>query len=217
MEKLDLKRITVICIDGRELTNEDIEHHRVLANHMLSIANYGAFKMFMSRPIEIPGANVSILDHSFRGYVGYSKFCISELYKHIDTEYVLLYHSDSFILNPELWSDDFLKYDYIGAPWPLYMGWPTEGNQVGNGGFSIRTKRLHELIKNYRHGSENEDTFIVGTHKQDLINNGFTIAPVDVAKRFSLENPMDESHNIDTVFGFHAKRYLDEAMKKIRK
>lgn len=215
MEKLNLKNITAICIDGRNLTKEDINHHEILAKHMLGIANYGGFKMFMSCDLKITGAEVNILEDQYRGYVGYSSFCIRELYKHIDTDYCLLYHSDSFITNPELWSEDFLKYDYIGAPWPLYMGWPTFGHQVGNGGFSIRTKKLHEFIKNFHHSSENEDTFIVGTHYNDLIQNGFTIAPLDVATRFSIENPMDENHNIDTTFGFHAKNLLDQAMKKI--
>jgi hypothetical protein len=36
-----------------------------------------------------------------------------------DTEFAILVHEDGFIVNPECWSDEFLKYDYIGAPWPI--------------------------------------------------------------------------------------------------
>ena len=32
--------------------------------------------------------------------------------------------TDGFIVHPEMWRDEFLKYDYIGAPWPL----PKEGD-----------------------------------------------------------------------------------------
>lgn len=216
MEKINLSNVTLVCIDGRmDLSDKDLEHHRFLAKHMLNVANYGSFKMFLSREADIEGADVSILDPWYMGYVGYSRFCIKELHNHIDQDYVLLYHSDSFIVNPGLWDTEFLKYDYIGAPWPLYMGWPKEGNQVGNGGFSLRSKKLHNFIKDFRHTSENEDTFIVGSHFEDLMENGFKIAPLDVASKFSLENPMDDNHNLDTVFGFHSKRYFEDAMKKI--
>ena len=27
---------------------------------------------------------------------------------------------DGHIVNPHLWTNEFLKYDYIGAPWPKF-------------------------------------------------------------------------------------------------
>ena len=45
----------------------------------------------------------------------YSKFILHELYKYINTEFCLIIHDDGFIINPHLWSDSFLEYDYIGA------------------------------------------------------------------------------------------------------
>ena len=44
---------------------------------------------------------------------------IYSLHEYIDTEFVILIHNDGFIVNPEKWDSNFLKYDYIGAPWPL--------------------------------------------------------------------------------------------------
>jgi hypothetical protein len=38
--------------------------------------------------------------------------------KHVDTEFAILVHEDGFIVNPECWRW-VLKYDYIGAPWPI--------------------------------------------------------------------------------------------------
>ncbi len=47
---------------------------------------------------------------------------IYNLPKHIDTEFALLIHDNGFVVNPESWKDEFLNYDYIGAPWPLPRG-----------------------------------------------------------------------------------------------
>lgn len=48
-----------------------------------------------------------------------------ELGDYIHTDYVLLVHYDGFVVHPEKWQDEFLKYDYIGAPWPI----PADGKQ----------------------------------------------------------------------------------------
>ena len=44
---------------------------------------------------------------------------IYELPKHVDTEFAMLIHDDGFVVNPESWKEEFLEYDYIGAPYPL--------------------------------------------------------------------------------------------------
>ena len=49
---------------------------------------------------------------------------VYELGDHIHTDYAMSVHADGFIVHPEMWRDEFLKYDYIGAPWPL----PKEGD-----------------------------------------------------------------------------------------
>ena len=49
---------------------------------------------------------------------------VYELGEHINTEFALIVHADGFVVNPEMWRDEFLDYDYIGAPWPL----PPEGD-----------------------------------------------------------------------------------------
>ncbi len=42
---------------------------------------------------------------------------IYKLGKYIETEFAILIHDDGFIVNPESWREEFLNYDYIGAPW----------------------------------------------------------------------------------------------------
>ena len=42
------------------------------------------------------------------------------------------------------WRDEFLEYDYIGAPWNVPAG---SRNNIGNGGFSLRRKFLEVSSK----------------------------------------------------------------------
>jgi Protein of unknown function (DUF5672) len=54
-----------------------------------------------------------------------------------DSEKILIYQEDSIIFHGNI--EPFLKYDYIGAPWPKEKKY-NEKN-VGNGGFSLRTRK----------------------------------------------------------------------------
>ena len=46
----------------------------------------------------------------------YNYKMIFEFGRHIHTDYVLQIHADGFVVHPEMWRDEFLDYDYIGAP-----------------------------------------------------------------------------------------------------
>ena len=48
----------------------------------------------------------------------------------------MIYQEDSVIFHNEI--NKFLKYDYVGAPWPMNKNDNKLG--VGNGGFSLRSK-----------------------------------------------------------------------------
>ena len=53
-------------------------------------------------------------------------------------EKLLLYQEDTCIFKTNI--DDFIMYDYIGAPWPKNQ--KDNSLQVGNGGFSLRTRQI---------------------------------------------------------------------------
>jgi len=91
-------------------------------------------------PLEIDGVEVIIIP-SIKSKEQYSKFVIKELYKYFITDYVLLTQHDSWVLDYSAWEDYFLTYDYIGASW-LYQ----HGRNVGNGGFSLRSKKLQTIL-----------------------------------------------------------------------
>jgi hypothetical protein len=43
-------------------------------------------------------------------------------------------------------------------------------------------------------------------NKQFLENNGVKIANYELARKFAVENPLDDNHTIDKCFGFHQRR-----------
>ncbi len=115
----------------------------------------------------------------FQGLDGYSNFVIRELHKHVATGHCLLVQWDGYILNPLSWLPKFLEFDYIGAPW--------HGNVVGNGGFSLRSKKLLKATAGFADAAHPEDNFICRKHRQELERNGIKFAPADMARQFSIE------------------------------
>lgn len=144
---------------------------------------------------------------------------IYELGDHIKTDYALIVHADGFVVNPEMWRDEFLDYDYIGAPWPL----PPEGDtttyrdkdgnicRVGNSA-GIRSKRLMDYPKKanitwegeYAYGKMwfYEDGFICCKIRHLLEAEGMKIAPLEVAKYYAHEKMIPEVQGI-IPFAFH--------------
>ncbi len=121
---------------------------------------------------------------------------------------------DSWVLDADRWTNEFLGYDYIGAPWPLLPGslWDrmgyVKGRNVGNGGFSLRSTALMRHCQNLTLWLP-EDDAICRKHRAALEAKGFRWAPEELAARFSFEYIPAEG-----TFGFHGKhnfpRVLDE-------
>lgn len=157
------------------------------------------------------GAVKNIRDDNCTNIDEWNKAIIYELPKHIQTTHCLLIHPDGYVINPEMWTNRWLKYDYIGAPWPMpkdnYSYRDEEGNlvRVGNS-VSLRSKKLLDLIaqrewKSY-YGNTNEDGFICCHNRKWLESKGCKFAPLQVAKYFSKEHEIDENKGLKT-FMFH--------------
>ena len=139
----------------------------------------------------------------------------------MEFELVMIVQLDGYPVNTELWSEQYLDYDYIGAPWPAAMEWCDGAPLVGNGGFSIRSRRLYEVTSHcidYRalfakHGIY-EDVFMCSRRyaRNMLEQNGIRFAPVELARKFSIELPISSDHALDCCFGFHGKERLKEVM-----
>lgn len=135
----------------------------------------------------------------------YSTFCIEKLSGYLESDFMITVHADGFIINPHLWSDEFLNYDYIGAPWPSEAPWCTK-SRVGNGGFSLRSRRFMELAAGLGQSFRHEDILLTNICHDDFISAGCRYAPVEVAMKFALESKIPEcDYNLNNCFGFHGK------------
>lgn len=128
----------------------------------------------------------------------YCEFLLRNLHEHIKTPYVLKVEWDGYVINPAMWNSQFLEYDYIGARWPFHK----KDRNVGNGGFSLRSKRLLEFTSglHYRKPVDLDDEFLCREIGDWLTKyHGFKFAPDDIADQFSHERGERPQH----TFGFH--------------
>lgn len=143
----------------------------------------------------------------------WGRFIVFDLYKYVSTSHIMLIHADGFIVNPELWDDGFLEYDYIGAPWPIpkdtFSYHDFFGNiiRVGNS-VSLRSYKLLKIPSDLKldwtgdHGFFHEDGFLCVKHRHTLQSHGIKYATLSVACRFSHEKPIPEIKGIKP-FAFH--------------
>ena len=135
----------------------------------------------------------------------YSRFMLRDLEQHVSTSHALCVQWDGFVLNGAAWDRSFLDYDYIGAIWPQFH----DGHNVGNGGFSLRSKRLLQLCGGLpAENSDAEDIVIGRRFRTRLEREGIRFAPESVARRFAFERTAATGYE----FGFHGAynlvRYL---------
>lgn len=151
----------------------------------------------------------------------YSDFVIYELFKFIETSHILIVQWDGYILNKREWNLDFLKYDYIGAPFiprdiDKNYSIAKNGNFfiIGNGGFSLRSKKLleapskYKLLDDKKFTNFHEDGFFSVLHREFLELKGFSWAPFEIAEKFSIESPISFQDLDNLPFGFHGKKVI---------
>jgi hypothetical protein len=151
----------------------------------------------------------------------YSKYMVYDLHNHFETDFILTTQHDGYVINSESWTDEFFDYDYIGAPWPIresaYISPFNEHIRVGNGGFSLRSKKLTttpcyveipfdcttgDFYKHFNQNNFNEDGCIAVHNRHLFEQNGCRFAPVELASKFSQELNVPENYGIKP-FGFH--------------
>jgi len=94
----------------------------------------------LTSKINVIHINVSFVDRNL--YC--SLLTTANFWKQFSGDKILLYQEDTCIFKKNI--DDFIKYDYIGAPWPKNQN--DNRLNVGNGGFSLRSrKHMIEVIE----------------------------------------------------------------------
>jgi hypothetical protein len=143
-------------------------------------------------PIQLDVANLS--------FEQYNAVLMSQaFYRCIPTETLLIFQTDTMILEPAQ-LQEFLSYDYVGAPW--------KSGHVGNGGLSLRKKsKMITVITTVNSFHVNEDVYFSMQKIVPLKKPTF-----QEAQRFSVETVYYPS-----PFGIHApwKNLSFEEMDKL--
>jgi len=189
--KRKLKDITIICVDTKNYGQALYALQQCLKHVTPAKCLFLTDTDFKSEGVEI------VKIPKINGKRGYSEFIIKELGKYFETSHCLLVQWDGYLINPNAWTDEFLKWDYIGASW-IYDSERT----VGNGGFSLRTKKLCDILV--------KDDFIDVLHPEDqsicilykfYLEEKYEIrfAPEELADQFSYETKTP----VVPTLGFH--------------
>jgi hypothetical protein len=195
-----LENVTLLIIDC-----VDYDRARLAFDHCQAHFEFGDARLLTHFPVNHPGVQYIPKISSINEY---NDFMIYKVANYFTTEFVMIAQHDGFIWHPEMWDDDFLKYDYIGAPWApslLGKGIPKKFT-VGNGGFSIRSKRLQDFLRDDDNltikyaDNYPEDVVICQINRAYLEKCGFTFAPVEHAMKFSWECGQKRKS-----FGVHAR------------
>lgn len=195
-----MKKITVVTIGTVNHSLVDFAIQRTLE----STPDVESVLTFSDRPVSDSATFIPIRQSFNRS--DYSDFVLKQLWAFVKTEFVLLIQYDGMAVNRNFWSDQFYNYDYIGSPWPARFNWIAADERVGNGGFSLRSAKLLDALRDtqIQRGlaarNDNEDAVICQRYKKFLeVNYGIKFAPENLANQFGHEwsNPTGQT------FGFH--------------
>ena len=190
-----LADVTLACVD----TVNHALALRALAASMERLA-FGRVVLLTDRlPKDVqrpPSIDVVGID-PLRSRDDYSRFVLKHLVEHVLTPHVLLVQWDGYVVNADAWESAFTDVDYLGARW----FWHTDGHDVGNGGFSLRSRRLLDALQDPRIDLvEAEDTTIGRTFRKLLEReHGIRFGSAALADRFAFE----ATYPVGKPFGFH--------------
>ena len=230
-KKLTLPDITLLAV-----TSVEIEQHQMSLKISSQNIEFGAVKLLSSSLPKKKYSDIEYISVAPMSRSGQNRFLMKDLYKYFETSHCLYVEADSFVVNADLWKEEFLEFDYIGAPWPneVHINPNPElssrissplvlnmkENCVGSGGFSLRSRKLLKTIAKINYDSlkfpiKNEDLLICHYLYKDMIDKGIRFAPPKLAAQFAME---DTHHlygqDVNSVFGFHAKHMRDYFLKE---
>ncbi len=180
--------------------------------------------LIASQPPAIPDPRIDFIRIHEMDIREYSRFVLQDLHTYIETSHVLIVQADGFVLNPGLWNPGWLDYDYVGAPWPetLRVGKYVIplANRVGNGGFSLRSRRLLKMtapidLSTLRFPTRAEDVITCHLLFDYLTQYGIRFADLNTAASFAIESRKATlGHTLDTSFGFHGREFLADVASR---
>lgn len=185
--------------------------------------------VFSDKQLQLSCAHKHVMLPETFGRADYGKFICKELVNYIKSDHVMVVQYDGMAVRPQFWTDDYLDFDYIGGVFAHHIpalkscyqyldptiyqnaGWYQDSNYVtGNGGFSIRSRKLLEALASDEfsfpwHGVDIEDFVTCIVYRDQLQSqHGIRFAPCDLGLRFS--------HELigfgDNALGFHGWEHI---------
>ncbi|CAH1905146.1 conserved hypothetical protein [Candidatus Nitrotoga sp. HW29] len=183
--------ITLCCVD---CINHDLAIKALKKSKERGVFDRVLF--LTDRDFTLPGIE-TIEIPPIRSRQEYSTFVLHELHHYIDSDFVLLIQWDGYIINPNAWTNEFLNFDYIGAVW----GHHKDGFRVGNGGFSLRSRKLLLATRALPLNEELAEDELIGRKYRPLLEGQYQVrfAPESEAEKFSFET----TYPACQPFGFH--------------
>ncbi len=190
--RLPLPQVTLCAV-----TSVNVEATVWALEASLGQVEFGACRLLTDRPVKVMHPEIEVVPITRLGSAAaYSQFLLSELVDYVDTSHCLVAQWDGHVLDARRWQPEMLDWDYIGASWPQF----DDGHDVGNGGFSLRSRRLMELCGDPAFVScHPEDVAIGRTNRVWLEGQGMRFAPRELADGFAAERTGDPQES----FGYH--------------
>ncbi len=199
--KLSLPDVTLICVDTA---------HPKLALYAVARSmawiDFGA-AVLITRPHHglsppPPGLRL-VTDGTIRTVQDYSKFMLRGLSPYVKTSHCLVIQWDGFVLDPSMWSDDFLRFDYIGPIWERLQN---QERCSCTGGFTLRSRRLLTALLDERIESDKAEDVCIALEYRDALERHHDIRYADrpTASRFAIE----DLYLSPSAFGFHGVHNL---------
>ena len=197
---INLPEVTLVCVDTR--TPERALQAITRCTAGLRFARVLLFTENGRLSGALPDG-VETVELALDSVAAYSAFMLRGLLPQIHTSHLLVVQWDGYVLDAAQWDAEFLRYDYIGALFRDQTGLLA----VGNGGFSLRSRRLLQaLLDPAMTISHPEDTCICHANRPRLEQqHGIRFAPPELAARFAFERvePTGPTFGFHGLFNFH--------------
>ena len=214
---MKLNNITLVC--ASTVNHELSERAIAQSNQKIKFSKTLYFtNKVVGRHIDV-NVDVKIIPE-FETLSDYSKFILYDLHEHIETTHALIIQWDGYVASPVAWRDEFLDFDYIGAPWYFRDNddeFARDANgrwmDVGNGGFSLRSQKLMRHVAGLKgkipgwFNSDHEDGVICVALRDQLIEANFKFPRRSLAKQFSIDaGVFNNDFWLTKSFGFHGRQ-----------
>jgi hypothetical protein len=179
MNKLQLPDVTLVMMDTTcpELAKLAVEDS-------LRGIEFGDVIIFSDTDLKVSGSQW-VEAAPWQSHEDYNKFFWYQVPKYLNTTHAIFIQWDSWVINTLCWTNEFLKYDYVGAPW-----WYEDNWNVGNG-CGLRSTRLMQFLEKRRASFPcfltEEDHLICRMYRPQLEHHGFKWPSSSLAAQFAFE------------------------------